>query len=135
MEIKRNPPTLTRPDGDRVHAAPFVFLDIPAFIRQVKKEKTWKESDRNGITIFKSDNITVVITILKAGAKISNNTIDDFLMVQILDGEAEISTTEGEFKAEKKNAVTFHAGIEHSITATKETILLLTTFNNEKKDL
>jgi hypothetical protein len=50
MEIKRNEATLNRPEGDRVIDAPFVFLDIPEFIHQVKKEKAWKKYDRNGIT-------------------------------------------------------------------------------------
>lgn len=135
MEIKRNEATLNRPEGDRVLDAPFVFLDIPEFIQQVKKEKTWKESDRNAITVFKSDHITLVVSILKQGAKISDNTIDDFLIAQVVEGEVEISTLEGEFTANEKQAVTFHPGVQHSIIAKTETILLLTTFNDQKKQL
>lgn len=133
MEIKRNEATLNRPEGDRVLDAPFVFLDIPAFIKQLKKEKAWKENDRNGITIFKSGDVTIVVTILKKGTKISEADTDDFLTVQLLEGEAEISTTEGEFTATKKQAVTFHAGVKHTITALTETIMLITSVNTKKE--
>lgn len=133
MEIKRNKPTLNRPDVDRVLDAPFVFLDIPLFLKQLKKEKTWKQSDRNAITIFKSDNVTIVISILKKGAKISNTESEEFLSAQVLEGEAEISTIEGEFTATKKQAVTFHPGIHYSVTAMSETTLLITSINMNKE--
>ena len=128
MEIKRNEATINRPQGDRVIDAPFVFMDLPAFIRQIKKEKTWKESDRNGITVFKSEGITVVLTALRQEAKMSDSTVDGFLFVQVLDGNAEISTAEGEFTIKKNQAVTFHPGIHYSITTSTEAIFLFTTF-------
>ena len=135
MEIKRNEATINRPEGDRVIDAPFVFLDIPAFIHQIKKEKAWKENDRNGITIFKSNGITMVVTALQEGAKIADNRMDDFLVLQLLDGKAMISTVEGEFEIKKKQATTFHPGVSHSIEALEETILLLITFNNDGNHL
>ena len=132
MEIKRNEATINRPKGDRVIDAPFVFLDIPEFIRQVKKEKAWKKNDRNGITIFKSDGITMVLTILQEGAKIRDKRMDEFLILQVLNGKANISTEEGEFEMRKKNAATFHPGLAYSIEAMTKTTILLITFNDNK---
>src|SRR5690606_19743096 len=70
MEFKRNESTLNRPEGDRVLDAPYVFIDIPSYIDQVKQEKAWEKNDRNGITVYKSDRVTIVITALQAGAEI-----------------------------------------------------------------
>jgi len=39
MENKRNEATLNRPEGDRVLDAPYVFVNIPEFIRQLKSEE------------------------------------------------------------------------------------------------
>ena len=39
MENKRNEATLNRPEGDRVLDAPYVFINIPEFIRQLKNER------------------------------------------------------------------------------------------------
>jgi quercetin dioxygenase-like cupin family protein len=59
--------------------------------------------------------------------------LDEFLVLQVLDGKANISTAEGEFEVKKKNAVTFHPGVSHSIEALSKTILLLTTFNSKNE--
>ena len=40
MENKRNEATLNRPEGDRVLDAPYVFVSLPEFIRQLKSEET-----------------------------------------------------------------------------------------------
>ena len=42
MENKRNEATLNRPEGDRVLDAPYVFINIPEFIRQLKSEEAWQ---------------------------------------------------------------------------------------------
>jgi len=54
MENKYNESTPLRPEGDRVVDAPLVSIDLPSFMKQIKQEATWKNSDRNAITIFKS---------------------------------------------------------------------------------
>ena len=38
MEIKTNQATKNRPEGDRVIDAPYVFIDIPGFVEQLKSE-------------------------------------------------------------------------------------------------
>ena len=70
MEIKRNESTRNRPEGDRVLDAPYVFANLPAFIEQVKDEKSWGKGDRNAITVFKTTNMTIVLSALKQGASI-----------------------------------------------------------------
>ena len=61
MENKRNEATLNRPEGDRVLDAPYVFVNIPEFIRQLKSEEAWQKNDRNGITVFKTGRVTTEI--------------------------------------------------------------------------
>lgn len=134
MEIKRNDATINRPEGDRVIDAPYVFIDIPAFIDQVKKEKAWEKNDRNGITVFKSDKLTMVITALQASAGIKDNIVDGFLIIQVLKGVTRIGTPEGDIDATENQVVTFHPGVPHSILALSDTILLLTNYSNEEKN-
>lgn len=129
MEIKRNEATTNRPQGDRVIDAPYVFIDLPAFIDQITKEKAWEKNDRNGITVFKADNITMVITALQEGAKIDDNVVDAFLTVQVLGGKTRISSPDGDIDMQKNQVINFHPGIKHSIEAISDVILLLTTFN------
>lgn len=133
MEIKRNEATFNRPDGDRVLDGTYVFVDIPSYIHQIKDEKSWEKNDRNGITVFKSANITQVITVLHQGTAIKDNELDEYLSVQVLSGNVRISTPEGDIDAVKNQMITFHPHVKHSLEALSESIILLTTFNKEKE--
>jgi len=129
MEIKRNEATRNRPEGDRVLDAPYVFADIPAFIEQVKDEKAWDKSDRNAITIFKTDNMTIVVSALKDSAVIKDNTVNGFLTVLVLEGRISMATLEGDAEMRENQLITFHPGVPHTIEAKKDTVLLLTTYD------
>ena len=99
MEIKRNDATLLRPEGDRVLDAPYVFMNFDEFRKQVKDEEAWKKRDRNGITIFKTDNLTTVLTCLHKDASIKKNTVDGLFQVQVLEGKI------------RKTVIIFHDGM------------------------
>lgn len=129
-KIKYNDATLNRPEGERVVDADFVFADLPVFIQQLKEEKSWEEGDRNAITVFKSDPLTIVLTILKKDASIIDNKIRGFVTIQVMEGEVSVSTAEGRTNAPKGQLIAFHPEVLHSIEAKKETVLLLTTFHD-----
>lgn len=129
MEIKRNEATRNRPEGDRVIDAPYVFADLEAFIEQVKDEKTWEKSDRNGITVFKTDGMTLTLTALKEGAVIKDNVVNGFLAIQLLEGKIRMETPEGDIDMKKKQMIAFHAGVPHSIEARKDAVLLFTSLD------
>jgi len=131
MEIKRNEATLNRPEGDRVLDAPYVFIDIPAFVDQLKSEKAWEKNDRNGITVFKSESLTIVVSALQAGARLPDNEVDEFLTIQVLHGDVRVTTQDGDIDMKEKNIVTFHPGVVHTVQAISDTILLITT-NKDK---
>src|SRR5690242_21187854 len=120
MEMKRNEATLNRPEGDRVIDAPYVFMDLGRFIKQIKNEETWDKSDRNGITIFKTDNITIVLTCLHKDALIKDNSVDGIFQVQVLDGRIRVATADGDMEIEEGEMIVFHPRIRHTIEALKK---------------
>jgi quercetin dioxygenase-like cupin family protein len=126
MDIKRNDATNNRPEGDRVIDAPFVFAGLSAFILQLKNEEAWKKNDRNGITVFKTGNVTVVLSALHEGAEVLDTTIDGIVTVQILEGKVRINTSEGDVDLKEKEMVCFHPNTTHSIIASTEAVLLIT---------
>lgn len=131
MEIKRNEATINRPDGNRVIDGTYVFIDTPSYIAQLKQEKAWETNDRNGITVFKSDRVAIVVAALHAGTSIEENKVNGFINVQILEGKARVSTPDGDVDAEKGQIISFHPGIEHSIHAVTDMIMLLTNYNTD----
>ena len=131
MEIKRNDATLLRPDGDRVIDAPYVFMNFDEFRKQVKDEEAWEKSDRNGITIFKTGNLTTVLTCLHREASIKENSVDGLFQVQVLEGRIRVTTDDGDADMREGEMIVFHPNVRHSIEALKKSTLLLQTINEK----
>ena len=131
MENKRNEATLNRPEGDRVIDAPYVFVNLPEFIRQLKSEEAWQKNDRNGITVFKTERVTMVVTCLHAKAVLKNNLVDGIFTIQVLEGIIRVTTPDGEVDMQANQVMAFHQLVDHSILALMDSVLLLT--NNAKE--
>ena len=133
MEMKRNEATLNRPEGDRVIDASYVVIDTDQFTKQIKSEAAWEKNDRNGITVFKTDNLTAVLTCLHKDALIKDNSVDGIFQVQVLGGKIRISTTDGDIELEGGQLIVFHPGVRHTIEALKKSTILLQTINENGK--
>src|SRR5687768_10858611 len=131
MENKRNEATLNRPEGDRVIDAPYVFINIPDFIRQVKSEEAWQKNDRNGITVFKTGRVTMVLTCLRAKAVMHDVLVDGIFTIQVLEGIVRIKTPEGEVDMQANQVMVFHQLVDHSIEAMMDSVLLFTNNSAE----
>ena len=86
MENKSNEATPQRPEGDRMLDASLVTMDLNKLIEQVRTETTWKDSDRNSITIFKSSTMRIVLLGLHEGAALKTHTANGIISVQVLEG-------------------------------------------------
>ncbi|MFC0775532.1 AraC family ligand binding domain-containing protein [Terrimonas alba] len=128
MEIKRTEATLNRPEGARAIDASYIFTDIAATINQLKDEKAWDKNDRNGITVFKSGNIRIVISALKAGAFIKENEVEGYMSIQMLRGKAVFTASEGDVQLKENQLVTLHPHVIHSFKAVSDCIVLLSTY-------
>ena len=127
METKYNEATLNRPKGERIIDAPFVFTDIKKFSKQLREEETWEKSDRNGITVFKTDDLTMVLTWLHEGAVIMDNRVGGLISIQVLKGSIDFTVHSGRTRLEKKQIITVHAGVMHTICAVEDALLLIIT--------
>ena len=135
MEIKRNEATLNRPEGDRVLDAPYVFMDLNDFVKQLKDEEAWDKNDRNGITVFKTDNLTTVLTCLHKDAGIKDNTVNGFFQVQVLSGKIRVSTDDGDVDMKEGEMITLHPNVHHDLVALKKSTLLMQTINEKTNSI
>jgi quercetin dioxygenase-like cupin family protein len=129
MDIKHNKATLNRPAGDRVLDAPFVFIDIPDLVEQIIHEKAWEKNDRNGITVYKTDDLTIVVTALQEGVAMEDNEVNGYLTIQVLEGTLRVNADGEERELYENQMMAFHPGVKHSATAVSDTILMITTCN------
>jgi len=132
METKRNDATLNRPKGDRVIDGSYVFIDIADYTKQLQQEKAWEKNDRNGITVFKSDNLAIVLSTLKAGSQLPDNTVEGFITIQVVQGKINVVTPDGDVVMTNNQIMTFHPNIHHSIEVIDDSLLLLTNYSTAK---
>ena len=128
MEIKQNEATPNRPDGERIIDAPWVFTDLEKIIDQLKSENAWDKNERNGITIFKTDKLSTVVTILKKDAEIKENSVDGLFVIHLLKGKVTVTTGGNPFDLVEGQIMHLHKNIGHSIKAQEETTLLINTY-------
>ena len=124
--MKSNEATLNRPEGGRVLDAPYVVTDINTAITQLMNENGWEETDCNGITLFKTDNLTTVLICMHTGSRIGENSIDGTVTLQVIEGEVELTADEDVVTLHTGQIVMLHHEVTHSILATEETVMLLT---------
>jgi quercetin dioxygenase-like cupin family protein len=126
MKQKFNEATPQRPEGDRVLDASMVVIDLPATIEQLKQEPSWQDSDRNAITVFKTDGMRIVLIALHAGAEMVKHTANGMISVQVLEGQIQFNTDLKSSELSVGQMLTLHEQIPHSVVALKETVFLLT---------
>lgn len=121
-----NAATPLRPEGDRILNAEMVLINLNTFQHEIKGEQTWQESDRNSITLFKSDSMRIVLIALHTGAELKTHTAPGVISVQVLDGRITFKTEQKTTELIKGEMLTLHKGIPHSVLANEESTFLLT---------
>jgi quercetin dioxygenase-like cupin family protein len=119
MDDKYNESTDLRPEGERMLDAPLVNIDIGRFITQIKKETAWDNSDRNAITVYKTNGLRIVLVALHEGAVMAKHTAAGIISVQVLEGEINFTTDEQSVILKKEQMIALHKGLPHSVTALK----------------
>lgn len=126
MEAKQNESTPLRPEGGRVMDAPLVSIDIPGFIKKIKSEVAWEKNDRNAITLYKTDNMRIVLIALHEDTVIAKHTANGTISVQVLEGEIVFNTNHQSVVLKKGEMIALHKDEPHSVAAAKESVFLLT---------
>ncbi|MCD6063957.1 MAG: hypothetical protein K0R82_1868 [Flavipsychrobacter sp.] len=139
MEIKHNDSTINRPWGERPIDAPVVPVDLHAFTEQLMLEEAWQKNERNSITVFKTDQLTVVLMALHAGTETTPATVDGtgVMNLQVLDGSIRFSAGSDVLELTRGQMVMLHEHIPFTINANQESVCLLTMTreNNSNKDI
>ncbi len=126
MEIKNNDATELRPEGERILDAPLVSMALPEFIKQIKAESTWENSDRNAITIYKTNGLRIVLVALKQDALMKKHKAEGILSFQVIEGEVNFSTDNESKNLKAGDMIALHQGLHHSVQAVAESVFLLT---------
>lgn len=126
MEEKSNDATPNRPAGERLLQAELLEMDLNKAIQQIKEEPAWKSSDRNAVTLFKSDKLRILVIALHSGAELKTHTAPGVITVQVLEGAMSFHANDRSVELSEGQMVTLASGVPHGVVARKESVFLLT---------
>lgn len=126
MENKSNQATPLRPEGDRILDAPLVVMELENFMSQLRNEPKWNQDDHNSLTIFKSENMRIVLIGLHEGAELKTHTANGIISVQVIEGHIKFTAEQQRVDLQKGQVLALHKNIPHAVLALKETFFLLT---------
>ncbi len=129
---KSNEATALRPEGNRVLNAELVEMNLYQFIDQIKHEKTWQDSDRNAVTMYKSPTMRIVLMGLHKNAVLKTHQANGVISVQVLEGNIDFSTANATTRMEKGHMIALQENILHSVTALTDSFFVLTLAMNPK---
>lgn len=126
MSERSNEPTPQRPEGRRILDAPMVTIDLKALVKQIKEEGAWKDKDRNAMTVYNTNGMSVVIMALHKGAELKRHQAQGIITVQVLEGQIRFVTDDKTVEMREGEMLALHEKIPHSVQALEESIFLLT---------
>ena len=126
MEERHNEATKNRPEGDRPVDAPVVVVNIPEFIKKIKKEKAWDKNDRNAITVFKSDKLRIILVAMHKKAEMTTEHPENIFSVQVISGKVKLDTAGKSFDVSEEDLLVLHPNIIYKIVALRKSVFLMT---------
>ena len=119
-------PTPQRPFGQRIIDASLVEINLIRLIYQLKNEITWRESDRNAVSVLHSDSLRIVLMGLHKKSELKTHKNKGMVSIQVLEGKIQFQSGEHQVILLKGQMIAVHKEIDHSVIAIEESFLLLT---------
>jgi len=128
MTEKHTNATLSRQE-ERTIDAPSLLIDLPAFIRQIRSEEAWQKNDRNSITVFKTDDLRIVLGGFHKGAELIPHKAEGIMSIQLIEGILQVMTDDLTCELHRGQMIAIHKDSSYRAVALEETIYLLTMSN------
>ena len=133
MDNKMDDVTQNRLTTDHIIDGNVLKIDIPNFINQIKNEKEWIEGDRNAITVFKTNNLSIVLIALHKNASMPNHKVNGTLSLQVLEGAIQVVANNETIDLTNGQMLALNTSFEHSILANEASVFLLTLTTTPKR--
>lgn len=128
-------PSRTRPLGEtagsperppRTLTGPALSFDLAQEIAALQQEEAWARGDRNARTLVEEPGLRVVLTMLRAGARIREHRTDGWVVIQALDGYVRIESPGETIDLVAGRLLSLQPGVPHDVDAITESAFLLT---------
>lgn len=106
--------------------AAWLSFDLPATLKRMKDEETWRSSSRNAMTLMKDRGQRIVLIAMHGRTETAMHRSDGQLSVQVIEGTLRVHTDTQEATLNPGELLVLHAEIPHAIEALRESAFLLT---------
>jgi quercetin dioxygenase-like cupin family protein len=106
-------------------AAPYIELDLGREIEQLHHEPEWA-TGQNAKTLVKYDDFRVVLTALRARARMPSHHTEGRISVQTIHGRIQVRTAGRTFDLPAGRVLVLDRDLPHEVEALEESVLLLT---------
>lgn len=114
------------PRPDRPEAGPFVHSRLHEEVERRKTEPTWHDGDRNSITLTRRSGLTLVLTVLRAGAVLREHRAPTAATLHVISGRLIVRVGDRLLELGPGEVVTMEPRLTHAAEARSDTALLLT---------
>ena len=122
--------TTQNPERERMLFGPLVQMNLRKHIKQLKKESAWQTQDHNSITIYKSNNATIVLRGMHKKSERKHTSANGDATIQVLRDKIQVATDKKTYTLKKGQMLGIEAKIAHSIRAKRESFYLLTVIKS-----
>ena len=106
-------------------AAPYLEFDLAGEIDQLHREAGW-ESGQNARTLVKYENLRIVLTVLRAQAKILRHQTEGRISIQTVRGRIHVRAEGRTFDLPSGALLALDQGLPHDVEALEDSAFLLT---------
>lgn len=103
-----------------------MVFDLAAEIQRLRGEDEWADRDRNARTLAKEIDFRVLLSVMRAGARLNEEDGDARVSIQLLDGAARLDANGEEQRLAAGTLAVVDAGRPWALTADGECAVLLT---------
>lgn len=99
---------------------------LPELVQQLKQEDNWEKAGRGSKLLRKTNNIRLVLMVLKAGSEIKPHEAPGPITVHCIEGQIKFFAEENEVVLKKGEMLSLQEFVRHSVEAVEESAFLLT---------
>jgi quercetin dioxygenase-like cupin family protein len=122
---REEPDQRRRPPRERFAGVEHLF-DLAAEAAALGREPTGERDGHRQITLFRRDEVTVILFDFEADGHLLEHAADGHVMIQVLRGELQVSTPGGDHAMPAGSLLVLAPGVRHDVRAVTTSRMLLT---------
>jgi quercetin dioxygenase-like cupin family protein len=122
----------TAPRADRELAGPTVTFTINDEMDMLTREPEWLSGDRNAVTVVKTPNLSIVLIVIKKGARLCGHEVEGPITIQVLSGAVRFGLGVDSKILRAGTVIALEKAVPHEIEAFESSELMLTIVREVK---